>query len=39
MTYEEGLAIAKEYYLEDEYNAFIADGFSPEEALQEWYLL
>lgn len=39
ITYEEGLAIAKEYHLEDEYNACIADDFSPEEALKEWNLL
>lgn len=39
MTYEQGLAIAKEYHLEDEYNACIADGMSVEEALQEWDLI
>lgn len=35
MTYEERLAIAKEYHLEDEYNVCIADGMSPEKALKE----
>lgn len=39
MTYEEGLKIAKEYNLESEYNACIADDMSPEEALIEWDLI
>lgn len=39
MTYQEGLAIAKEYHLEDEYNACIADDMSVEEALREWDIL
>ena len=39
MTYQEGLAIAKEHHLEDEYNACIADDMSVEEALREWDIL
>lgn len=39
MTYQEGLRIAKEHNLEDEYNACIADDMSVEEALQEWNLI
>ena len=39
MTYEEGLRIAKEYNLENEYNACIADDMSVEEALKEWDLI
>jgi hypothetical protein len=39
MSYQEGLARAKEYGLESEYMACIADGLTPEEALEEWDLL
>ena len=39
MAYQEGLRIAKEHNLEDEYNACIADDMSVEEALKEWDLI
>lgn len=35
MTYQEGLELAKQYHLEDKYNACIADDVSVEEALKE----
>lgn len=39
MTYQEGLELAKQYYLKNEYNACIADDMSVEEALQEWDII
>ena len=39
MTYEEGLAIAKKYNLEHEYNEYIEAGYTPEQALYEWDIL
>ena len=36
ITYEEGLEMAKNAGLENEYMACIADGFTPYEALAEW---
>lgn len=39
ITYEEGLKIAKQYRLEGEYMALIADGFTPYEALEDWDML
>ena len=38
MSYQEGYNKAKEYGLESEYMACIADGLTPEEALREWDL-
>ena len=39
MSYKEGYERAKIYGLESEYMACIADGLTPEEALEEWGLL
>lgn len=39
ITYEEGLAIARENNMESEYMALIADGFTPYEALEDWDML
>ena len=39
MSYKEGYERAKIYGLEAEYMACIADGLTPEEALEEWDLL
>lgn len=39
MTYQEGLALATKYSLEEEYKECINNGDSPEEALQEWDIL
>lgn len=39
ITYKEGLEIAKNAGLEDEYNACIADDFTPYEALTECDIL
>ena len=39
ITYEEGLAIAREINMESEYIALIADGFTPYEALEDWDML
>ena len=39
ITYEEGLAIARENNMESEYMALIADGFTPIEALEDWDML
>ena len=39
MTYEEGLAIAKKYNLEYEYNECINAGNTPKQALYEWDIL
>jgi len=36
VTYEQGLKRAKEYGLEAEYMACIADGMTPQEACFEW---
>ena len=35
MTYQEGLELAKQYHLEDEYNACIVDDMLIKEALKE----
>lgn len=35
MTYQEGLELAKQHHLENEYNACIVDDMSVEEALRE----
>ena len=39
MSYKEGYERAKVFGLEAEYMACIADGLTPEEALEEWDLL
>ena len=39
ITYQEGLEIAKQHGLENEYNALIVDGFTPYEALEDWDML
>lgn len=39
LTYKEGLAIARENSLEDEYNKAIDNGFTPYEALEDWDML
>ena len=39
ITYEEGLAIARENNMESKYMALIADGFTPYEALLDWDML
>lgn len=39
ITYEEGLAIARNHDMEDEYMALIANGFTPYEALEDWDML
>lgn len=39
MTYQEGLELAKQHRLENEYNACIIDDMSVEEALRELNLL
>lgn len=39
LTYDEGLAIAENYGMEEEYNHNIDNGFTPFEALNDWDLL
>lgn len=39
ITFNEGLEIARQYSMEYEYLACIADGFTPYEALEDWDLI
>lgn len=39
ITFNEGLEIARQYGMESEYLACIADDFTPYEALEDWDLL
>lgn len=39
ITYKEGLAIAKKYNMEVEYNMSIEAGDTPLQALMEWDLI
>lgn len=39
LTYKEGLKIAQENRLEEEYNRAIDNGFTPVEALEDWDML
>lgn len=39
MTYQEGLEVAQKFGIENEYNACIDDGMTPEEVLRIWNLV
>lgn len=39
MTKEEALEIAREYCLEAEIQELLDEGFTPEEALEDWDIL
>ena len=39
ITFNEGLDIARQYGMEAEYFACIADDFTPYEALKDWDLI
>jgi hypothetical protein len=39
ITFKEGLEIARQYGMEAEYLACIADDFTPYEALEDWDLI